>query len=45
MMKKKLIKLGTATKFPTSSASYSFSTDIVNVRVPLVDPFSHKPTD
>ena len=45
MMKKKLINLGKATKFPTCAASYGFSTDIVNVRVPLVDPSSHRPTD
>ena len=45
MMKKKLIDLGKATKFPVYSASYGFSTDIVNVRLPLVDPATHKPTD
>lgn len=45
MMKKKLMNLRGAAKLTTNVIGFGFSTDILNVRVPLVDPSTHKPTD
>ena len=45
MIKKKLADLSKNANFLHIPPTFWFSSDILNVRVPLVDPSTHKPTD